>query len=334
MSDFSHLDYWKAITLYGLNVATYKPALAKVLIKASSEGLSEIKWDDLSKRFFLEYKARLEKTGMPQHNTIGRITKLEKAVKLFNLGVNDEDASISFVSKEGFNDVVPRFHSIGQDSKFAENYFYEIQFGKKLILKENLLEIVSNNKSNLDQEIESRWSLLEGAFKINHSDINLSLVNNIRDIYLRSASKRTNLTKNIPFLKAYQGDVCFYCGEEMNRMDVDHVLPYQVVQHNEIWNLVLAHDHCNQMKKDLLVGKHFIQKLIKRNENIMGSNHPWKSKIQQMLGKTPTQRASKLNYHYNNVEIVLNNNYWGGSKTYNPEKDPFYRRLITKLNNR
>ena len=62
MSDFSHLDYWKAITLYGLNVATYKPALAKVLIKASSEGLSEIKWDDLSKRFFLEYKARFANT--------------------------------------------------------------------------------------------------------------------------------------------------------------------------------------------------------------------------------------------------------------------------------
>ena len=51
MSDFSHLDYWKAITLYGLNVATYKPALAKVLIKASSEGLSEIKWDDYQKIF-------------------------------------------------------------------------------------------------------------------------------------------------------------------------------------------------------------------------------------------------------------------------------------------
>ncbi len=40
---FNHLDYWKAITLFNLNVATYKPTLAKVLISAANEGVKEIK---------------------------------------------------------------------------------------------------------------------------------------------------------------------------------------------------------------------------------------------------------------------------------------------------
>ena len=75
-----------------------------------------------------------------------------------------------------------------------------------------------------------------------------------------------------------------------------------------------------------------IDKLIKRNENIMGSNHPWKSKIQTDLGNTLKKRRSNLRKHYERVKRARGASYWGGSKNYNPETDPFYRRLITKLN--
>lgn len=82
-----------------------------------------------------------------------------------------------------------------------------------------------------------------------------------------------------------------------------------------------------------LVGKHFIEKLIARNENIMGSNHPWKAKIAAALGSTPKQRAASLLKHYQNVSTVIGTNYWGGSASYNPATDPFYKKLITALNN-
>jgi hypothetical protein len=36
---------------------------------------------------------------------------------------------------------------------------------------------------------------------------------------------------------------------------------------------------------------------------------------------------------YEQVKIVRGPDYWGGSKGYNPETDPFYRRLVTFLNN-
>ena len=81
MTLFNHLDYCKAITLFGFNVATYKPALAKVLISAANEGVKEIKWEDLSRRFLNEYKSRIESNGMPQQSNPGRKTKLERIIE-------------------------------------------------------------------------------------------------------------------------------------------------------------------------------------------------------------------------------------------------------------
>ena len=82
------------------------------------------------------------------------------------------------------------------------------------------------------------------------------------------------------------------------------------------------------------MGETFIQKLEFRNENIMGSNHPWRARIAAELGNTPTKRKQSLRRHYENVKTILGRNYWGGSEGYDPSTDPFYQRLITKINNK
>jgi len=198
-----------------------------------------------------------------------------------------------------------------------------------------MLQIVELMPKELEDEINARWSLLEGAFEINQSQEQYQLGNDIRQIYLENGYARMQLTYNVPFLQGYQGDVCFYCGEQLDSdIHVDHVLPRQVLNHDEVWNLVLSHGDCNMWKDDKLVGPHFIGKLIARNENIMGSNHPWKYKIEQSLGKFPASRAKALRKHFDQVKTVLGNVYWGGAPGYNPETDPFYRRLVTKINNR
>jgi hypothetical protein len=106
------------------------------------------------------------------------------------------------------------------------------------------------------------------------------------------------------------------------------------VVHDEIWNLVLSHRNCNLSKSDRLVGQHYVAKLCARNENIMGSNHPWKKKISDQLGATAKSRSVALHVHYDNVRAILGDYFWGGISGYNPETDRFYRRLITKLNNK
>ena len=332
INDFSSSDCWRALVLYGLNTATYKIAMAKTLLNFAKADQTVIQWNDLAQAFFQEYRDRLEnKGGMPQSNLPNRRTKMERILAEYRIGKITEAGAIQAVGDDAFNDVIPRFHNLGREQAL-QGEFYEIDFGKNLVLTDALFDVAAD-ASPLYDEIEARWSLLEGAYSIQAG--NFQLANDIRDIYIADGYSRRDLTSNIPFLQGYQGNRCFYCGEEIaGTIHVDHVLPRQVLQHDEIWNLVLAHEFCNLQKEDRLVGEHFVQKLLARNENIMGSNHPWKKKIAEALGTTVSQRSKSTQEHYKNVSEVLGWNFWGGDADYSPETDPFYSRLITVLNNK
>ena len=330
---FSNVDYWKAIILYGLNQATYKIALGKTLLELAQKNKNEVDWHLLSKFYFDNYLNRLENTSRPQQSNPTRKTVMERIVKQYQLNKINYDEAISKVGSDAFNDVIPRFQNIGRDKDFANEKFYHFIHGKKLILHDSVFQIQEENSHELFSEIDARWSLLEGAFTIATGDSELR--NDIFDVYLIKGYDRTNITKNRPFLQGYQGNLCFYCAEKLmeDNIHVDHVLPRQFIQHDEIWNLVLSHSLCNLDKSDSLVGKHYLQKLLARNENIIGSNHPWKRKIIEALGMTPVKRAKSLWNHYENARIVLRYKYWENSPDYNRENDPFFKQLITKLNN-
>ncbi|MDR3502170.1 MAG: HNH endonuclease domain-containing protein [Legionella sp.] len=333
MSDFTPKDYWKALILYGLNQATYKIALGKTLLTLAKQGLAHVPWEMLSKEFFNQYIQRLsQESAMPQQSIPSRQTVMERIVAQYQSGKLPFDEAIDEVGNKAFGDVIHRFDNLGNDESF-KGKFYGFDFGKELVLTDDLHIIVESCQSELDEELDTRWSLLEGAFAIQQE--NYSLSNDLRQIYLENGHKRKNLTKNIPFLQGYQGNTCFYCGEPVLGEDihVDHVLPRQVIHHDEIWNLVISHSFCNQLKSDKLVGSHYIQKLIARNENIMGSNHPWKKKIMISLGKTPEIRRAEIQKHYYMVKDILGTHYWGGVPNYHPETDQFYKQLITVLNN-
>ncbi|NAZ53260.1 HNH endonuclease [Vibrio toranzoniae] len=330
--NFTNEDYFKGIILFGLNAATYKMGLAQVLINAARNDINSFDWGELSSNYFDSYLHRLEKNPMPQQGNPNRLTKMERIVKEFQIGEVTREGAIKKVAENAFVDVVPRFQTIGTDKNIVSECFYEIDMGNRLIIKDSLLSLTSEQLDMLEAEVLARWGLLEGAFSINQTSFHLA--NDIREIYLKDGYERKALTNNIPFLSGYQGNTCFYCGEVMGAdIHVDHVLPRQVINHDEVWNLVLAHSDCNLLKSDRLVGDHFIIKLIARNENIMGSNHPWKAKIQSVLGTTKNRRSSSIRKHYDNVKTVLGNYYWGGSEAYNPATDTFFRRLITQLNN-
>ena len=334
MTHFSTKDWWKAIILYGRNQATYKIALGRVLAGAVKNGThSELSWLDLSTRFFDEYSTRLASNPMPQQLTPGRITTMERIHLAHSTGALNRDEAIQQVSLNAFDDVIPRFHTL-VGSHHQVPAFYETQFGKRLVLTDALFTALNANLPEVDSELEARWSLLEGAFSIKQSQSQYLLANDIRSTYLESGYERKPLTKNRPFLQGYQGNTCFYCGDPLSEdVHVDHVLPREVVCHDELWNLVLAHGFCNGAKFDHVVGPHFIQKLIQRNENIMGSNHPWKQRIVEQLGTNSVARRKATEDQYENVKKVKGTDYWGGSPGYNPASDPFYSRLITVLNN-
>ena len=332
---FSHQDHWQAIVLYGRNTATYKMALAKVLLNSSKEGLSTLSWDELSRRFLEEYLSRLSGgSPMPQLETEGRLTVMERVVSKHQEGLLTLDQAIHCVGKDAFNDVIRRFHNVSNAGDISNEMFYTFDFGKTLTIKESVNSFEGGSLSQIE-EVEARWSLLEGAFLQKRG--NYQLTSDLRKTYIRNSSgKRKSLTQNIPFLKGYQGNACFYCGLPMNDGDihVDHLLPRQVICHDELWNLVLAHGHCNEDKSDRVVGDHFVKKLICRNENIMGSDHPWKNKIKEDLGLNIISRKKTILQHYKNVGEILGWAYWGGGSAFNPEEDPFFKKLVTILSNK
>jgi hypothetical protein len=331
-NNFTNEELLKGIILYGLNTATYKMGLAECLIDFVRDGKSRIPWNDLSLSFLQKYRERINLTGRPQQGQQSKRTVMERIVRELEANRIDLDQAIEYVGGRGLDNVIPRFQRIGSDDSIVDRRFYEFDFGKELVITDSLLSISPTDLDIIAEEVSSRWSLLEGAFSISLSSFHLS--NDIRETYLEKGYERTSLTNNIPFLQGYQGNLCFYCGEAIDgSVHVDHVLPRQLIQTDDIWNLVLSHSTCNLQKSDRLVGPHFIQKLITRNENIMGSSHPWKFKIEAKLGRTKLKRASALRVHYENAKLVLGSNYWGGSNDYNPELDPFYRRFITVLNN-
>ncbi len=330
MADFSDKDYWRALTLYGLNTATYKIALGKCLCNFTEMGKSDISMEMLAKEFFDLYNARLE-NGMPQLDHETRLTKMEQIVMRYKGGVVGYDEAIKYVRDNAFGDVVPRFHNL--DRMPIEHKFYETT-DSGIVLTDSVFKVFEgDDKESLIQELDARWSLLESAFAMRRE--NAQLINDIKKFYLLKGYDRTDITYMKDMLNGYQEGKCFYCGEPLDENDihVDHVIPRTYINHDEPWNLVLSHGStCNEHKTDFLPSKYYIQKLVDRNERLIKSNHPLSKRIIEALGNTPLKRKNETFRIYNQIlDAVTEKNVWGGSHDFIPEHDPFYKSMIAMV---
>ena len=62
------IDEWRAIILYGRNVATYKIVLGKVLLNLAGRERSTVTMPELAEAFFDAYAERLAVADRPQLN--------------------------------------------------------------------------------------------------------------------------------------------------------------------------------------------------------------------------------------------------------------------------
>ena len=329
MDIFTERDYWRTLILYGNQVATYKIALGKVILNTAMQQQDVITKEELAVKFLNEYIQRLE-NGLPQLNLPHRQTVMEKAVGLLKVKPEQYDQVIQFVKDNAFNDVIPRFHTFNKEHVGMDFYKFE---NEKMIITDNTFRLLEKSSDiTLLDELDSRWSLLEASFQIKRE--NAMLTNDALDIRLEYLSKgypRKDITNTIPVLNGYQNGVCFYCGETLDssKIHVDHVLPRSVLEHDEIWNLVLAHEFCNEQKSDLLPPKIYIDKLIERNEYFIQSRHPITTELINHLGNTFDKRKKFILKAYEDCKIVKGYKYtWDGIRGYNPGTDEFYKTLI------
>ncbi len=83
MDNYTDKDFWRMLTLYGLNTATYKIALGRCLCNFTEQDKTNITMDMLAKEFFDLYNARLD-NGMPQLAHETRMTVMERVVARYN----------------------------------------------------------------------------------------------------------------------------------------------------------------------------------------------------------------------------------------------------------
>jgi hypothetical protein len=61
---------------------------------------------------------------------------------------------------------------------------------------------------------------------------------------------------------------------------------------NAVWNLVVSCANCNLSKSDRLPFSIEVERLMFRNELIVGSPYPLKKAIETLTGKSPSSRES------------------------------------------
>ena len=326
---FEHLviqdntDLWRGVILHGKNASTYKIALAQLLIDYSNRNFTKIPLNELAEDFYHTYQKRME-NGLRQNKTSGRDTYVEQMVNEVKADKTKESDALEFIKENSLKKMVlKRFNTIC--GKKIPEPFYTFD-DRNLTLSSNILEVFSTKQNLLENELISRWDLLEHAFTESDAAGTLELDEKLE--WLKHSKKRTNITKFINVLQGYQRGKCFYCGEEIeDEIQVDHVIPWQALRHDEIWNLVLAHTFCNQDKSDNLPPKPFVESLFVRNEYVLDSNLPLKEKLRLVVKKTPAERWKQIQEAYGFATKKIGNRFWGGNKNYDPREDPFYKRV-------
>ena len=110
---------------------------------------------------------------MPQQATSARQTVMERIVALHQANKLSLEEAIEEVAANAFGDVIYRFDNLGNNKSF-KGKFYRFDFGKELILTDDLHLIIETSRNELEEELDARWDLLEGAFSIQQENYILS----------------------------------------------------------------------------------------------------------------------------------------------------------------
>ena len=300
-------SYWRSVVLFGRNSASYKFSLAESLISLAKEGKTIVSLADLSVPFSSNICRHILKEKRQSTNASSTFLT---ACDAFNQNKISYDELIATTEKYGFKNVLDCFHNVNGGELPVK--FFE-KDGKNLILTDEVLKLSNTEHTqNLSLENESRWNLVETAWKLNISPnlLNIHFDDKSNILFIEEAFRRKDITSARAALDGYQKGKCFYCYDDIivsedsdNTCDVDHFFPY-TLQHimpeinlNGVWNLVLACPNCNRGvngKFAKVPAIKYLERLHKRNEFLISSHHPLRETIINQTGKTEQERAAFL----------------------------------------
>ena len=314
----------RTILLFGKNVSTYKFALADSLLKSSPKSI--LTYVDLRENFL---KSLYEHYIKNPHQYQAGSNTVTNAFDRFSMD-DDWQKVIQIAEKNIYNNVFDAFHNVGGSSiQNKLTLFEHDKKNKQLILTDNMHQLIESSDAvtQLSKENQSRWAVVEEAWK-NKLSPNFLIYDQDKNVYsVREGQKRVNLRSAVNVLISYQHACCFYCNKNLNMNaksdehdfpDVDHVIPFSAFKNdilsinynsNAMWNLVIACKECNRGnngKFNSPPDKLYFEKLIDRNILFTQEHrHSLKNTILMSLGASNhNQIRQKMNIFKEYLNLI------------------------------
>jgi hypothetical protein len=300
---------WRAIILFGRNVASYKFALGKTLLEATEAGKTFVPLTELASPFARHIADHLM---LADKQTTQRSSQFLQACRNFNRGDVSEEQLRDVTVRHGFNHVIDAFHVVGSGD-LGVRFFQDERNtpGKGIRLTDDLFRLTERYQHrNLPFEVEARWRLVETAWELKLPTIAVVVAYDGETESLVADgrfARRTAVARCRDALNGYQKGKCFYCFGDVSLVagaadlaDVDHLFPHLLKPHrvadpiDGVWNLVLSCQTCNRGaagKFGCLPELRYLERLHRRNEFLIASHHPLRETLMLQTGATEQDRV-------------------------------------------
>lgn len=302
-------DQWRAINLFGRNVASYKFALAEALLTLAPTGGSIVRLDELAKPFALAVCRHLQ---LEDKQSTSASSSFLAECRRFNQRDIDETKLISTTVAKGFNNVIDAFHVVGQGDVPKRFFNDERATSGGIQITDDFSRLLETASAlDLPNEVEARWRLVETAWRLQVGKAMIAAYDDGSGklLLLDRTMRRVPVTSCRDALNGYQQGRCFYCSAPITVVqgeslaDVDHFFPHALrpteLGHaiNGVWNLVLACRSCNRGqggKSARVPHENLLARLHARNEFLIGSHHPLRETLIEQTGATEAARRAYL----------------------------------------
>jgi len=304
-------NYWRAIILFGRNVASYKFALAKSLYDLRKHPQEFIRMDELAPIFARHIAEHLKQCDK---QITSKQSRFLAACRSFNKGEINESKLTEETVKLGFQNVIAAFHNV-HGTEIPKRFFLdEREKNGGIRLTDQFYRMAEDPIiHDLNVETEARWRLVETAWNLNMTPhvVQVAHDDTTKLLYsLVAQNRRVTITSSRDALNGYQKGRCFYCFRNISidtvsvdLGDVDHFFPFKLQYCssgkpiNGVANLVLACKECNRGtngKSDRLSSIPLLERLYQRNEYLIKSSHPLRETLMLQTGVTEPDRRAFL----------------------------------------
>ena len=158
-------SFFRAVILFGRNVASYKFALGRSLIDLARQERESVSLEDLAVPFSRYLTDHLRLVDTQGTSKSSRFLDMCRSYNAGDVGVDQLQGG---TARLGFVNVIDAFHVVGDGDVPVRFFVDERQQNGGIRLTDRLHDMVHSEQApNLPLEIEARWRLVESSWALN-----------------------------------------------------------------------------------------------------------------------------------------------------------------------